>query len=582
MKTHKLTAMLAWASLTGGVLTSCICDEGPDSGQCPVTDRVMVLSLAVEGSTRANPTPGDDGDGRLPGSVNESDVNDVNIFVYNNATGLEGAGDCPISYHIYAEKKDLIDIEYDDTPGAEIERKFKVRLAVSAEGYEPKENDYILVLANYGMKYPIERSAKIKDLANKVFSHTWIGDGLNNPYECTGFMMSTARNSVSDGRVNPNAQASKKYPNVIAAETYIERMASRIDWMYKDSNEPGAGDPADCLSYLVETKDGEPLGNGTKIYLQKILPVNMILPRESGQITDGGVYMLKHLTENTTLTDATSLTDLKWCVTEGPRDVVPQRYVVEPRTISKLSNGTTFIENFYGATAAASITAADFASAPVLAGEGSRMAQAIENGNSTTEQNYDFNRFMVFSYCHENTQHQSNHSSDFVTGLALKCIYRPAKVYGDYDATTGKLTEDTGYETGGDLWRYSPTSQSMSEREAVYFSNVAALNKYAAAANHSGPFVKSFYAGACCYYNVWLRHANTDVYNNSWRLGGNDPHRTFPMEYGIVRNNIYRIGVSFTGPGTPDLELREPDNARFRIFVRKWNLRQFPTVDIEL
>lgn len=82
MKTHKLTAMLAWASLTGGVLTSCICDEGPDSGQCPVTDRVMVLSLAVEGSTRANPTPGDDGDGRLPGSVNESDVNDVNIFVY--------------------------------------------------------------------------------------------------------------------------------------------------------------------------------------------------------------------------------------------------------------------------------------------------------------------------------------------------------------------------------------------------------------------------------------------------------------------------------------------------------------------
>ena len=51
------------------------------------------------------------------------------------------------------------------------------------------------------------------------------------------------------------------------------------------------------------------------------------------------------------------------------------------------------------------------------------------------------------------------------------------------------------------------------------------------------------------------------------------------MEYGIVRNNIYRVGLSkVTGPGTPTPDLKAPDHLYLRIFVREWNLRKQPTI----
>ena len=77
------------------------------------------------------------------------------------------------------------------------------------------------------------------------------------------------------------------------------------------------------------------------------------------------------------------------------------------------------------------------------------------------------------------------------------------------------------------------------------------------------------FADGICYYNVWLRHANVD----------SNPHLTFPMEYGIVRNNIYRVGVSkVTGPGTPSPSKDGPEHIYLRIFAREWNLRTQPPI----
>ncbi|MDD7759244.1 MAG: fimbria major subunit, partial [Bacteroidales bacterium] len=77
------------------------------------------------------------------------------------------------------------------------------------------------------------------------------------------------------------------------------------------------------------------------------------------------------------------------------------------------------------------------------------------------------------------------------------------------------------------------------------------------------------FEGGVCYYNMWIHHAPTVA---------SDPQQTRPMDFAVVRNNIYRVCVSFTGPGDPKPDMREPNNIQSRVFVRAWNFRQQPTI----
>ena len=104
-------------------------------------------------------------------------------------------------------------------------------------------------------------------------------------------------------------------------------------------------------------------------------------------------------------------------------------------------------------------------------------------------------------------------------------------------------------------------------RHSGVISNEVAAEAYRRSHPEDMGQVEEFPAGEC-YYNLWLRHARVEG------AGAQDT----PMGYGIVRNNIYRVGVSFTGPGRPNADVSEPENIESRIFVRKWNFRLHPTI----
>lgn len=44
------------------------------------------------------------------------------------------------------------------------------------------------------------------------------------------------------------------------------------------------------------------------------------------------------------------------------------------------------------------------------------------------------------------------------------------------------------------------------------------------------------------------------------------------MEYGIVRNHVYRVRFNFHGAGTPTPDIEGPENAEAAIYVRPWNV----------
>ena len=116
--------------------------------------------------------------------------------------------------------------------------------------------------------------------------------------------------------------------------------------------------------------------------------------------------------------------------------------------------------------------------------------------------------------------------------------------------------------------RYMPTTtDGITDDKAIYFSDRNDALAYAADHPEDQATITVFPDGVC-YYNLWLHH-----YDDIDDQTPSDPHTRLPMEYAIVRNNIYRVSVSFNGPGDPTPDMREPETMKARIFVRKWNKR---------
>lgn len=569
------------AALTALLLSGCIC-ETPD-GACPVPQKgnVLQLKLSVAAGTRANPTSGHDGDGREHGTLNESTVRDLNLFFISDADGLASANaktlDIKSALYVDLVSQDLLPKEdrIDNT----------VTVTVPLETYQPQTGDHILVVANYGDAIELGAGATVSTLGDMLVSATLAGDPIGKPYDCTDFVMATANATAGDGLVTVTGTADDGTANKFSCSTYIERLSGRVDFWYRQSNvRDGVTDA------LVYNLDGAIDDNGSKVYIEKIIPVNAVMPTGGTTSTPSGlparaVYMLKHLSVGEDITNTTLCTP----ETGAAPSTVPTNYVVEPRTGLK-TDAQSGLEAWYGDWRAANIKTNY---ADLFAHNGidpfARHNEAVKanggNPNVCTQAGYSFDRAMTLFYCNENTQLTEAQTADYVTGLAFEATYVPATVYSAFDATepeSGQLTAAT-YTRGDTFWRVTLTRQDMKEPEAVYFTDGTAADAYAGyiTAKTGFPALVQEYVNGKCYYNLWLRHANTDVSgaDNSWDTS--DPHETFPMEYGIVRNNIYRVGVGFTGPGTPQPELRAPHNIRYRVFVRKWFLREFPPVVIE-
>lgn len=580
MNRSLLTTAISLAAL---LATGCI-RETPE-GSCGGTrgSDVLQLKLSVAAGTRANPTPGHDGDGREHGTINESSVNDLNLFFISDADGLASANakNLEIKASIYADFTQDLLVKEDRIDNT-------VTVDVPLDTYKPQTGDHLLVVANYGRALNPGPGATVSDLGDMLVSATLSGDPLNNPYNCTNFVMATANATPDDGLVTVTGTGADGSANTFGCETFIERLSSRVDFWYMQSNVKS--DVSDALVYNLE---GATDDNGSKVYIEKIIPVNAVMPTggttSTSSVTDRAVYMLKHLSDGTDITSTTL------CTTEtgAAPSTVPTNYVVEPRTA--LKNPTQHrLTDWYGDWRSSNILDKtkfqglfnDQSIQPVT-----RHGEAVTaNGgkaNVCTQTGYSFNRAMTLFYCNENTQLMDAQTSDYVTGLAFEATYVPATVYSAYDSTlpeADQLTADPTYKRGTTFWRVTLTTQDMKESDACHFTDETAAKKYAddLTARTGFPALVQEYVDGKCYYNLWLRHANTDVYgtDNVWDTA--DPHETFPMEYGIVRNNIYRVGVGFTGPGTPEPELRGPRNIRYRIFVRKWFLREFAPVNIEL
>ncbi|MDE6682496.1 MAG: fimbria major subunit [Muribaculaceae bacterium] len=542
-------------------------EENDATREGEITIVLRVPMADSETITRANPIGGEDGNGREKGLQNENRVFDANIFFFKGS-GLNPVEN-PEVRNVYVSNLDRLATLEEDLP---FEKKLTIKIKTADtdlgnQGILSATDVSFITVLNAGR----DISAGINNLDDLRsyfnLSAAWVSAGNADASNCEKFIMTTAYDANSNGKilidgvarsVGSNRLVMNTKPDALPGnpwagkkwigETTVQRMCARIDLMYKAENFA-----KDELLYNVPS-------SGNKVHITNILPVNVM------QKTS---YLLTKVTGAIPASwNESGLGKITWGGAEqvDATTLIPSNYVIEPRTLSKPGTASVPAE-WYGSTAVATVKN-DISNAAkgVFAGYFSTALPAPE----TDFDNCD--RMTIISYANENIQSPDCYNSKFITGIALRGVYQPT-VWSNWNNDTKELTKatksDADWKAMADktFWRYIPSTgvnDSNRDSEALYFASESEASQYSSAHPQDNASITKFDGGAC-YYNLWLRHFNLD---------NADPQQDYPMEYAIVRNNIYRVAISFSGPGHPTPTMREPDTMTSRIFVRKWNKRE--------
>lgn len=510
-----------------GVLLAVSCTGHDDAGSPSVSggeENTLKLMIEVPGSemgTRASSRPqgGENGDGEEAAVRNEDKIYDLTAFAISDAEGILAEPSTTIKAKAYI---DYTSSDWETVAGG-------VKVALKLKDFDVSADDKVVVVVNAGdLRSAVTTVGELRDYKPVV---SFAGGSIAGTEM---FVMSSA--GSDDGTVALGGSGDME------AHVKVQRLAARIDFMFHDGYNL-AGSSSE-LKYDVTTSDRSPVDLAT-LHLKNIIPVN-VMQKPS--------YITKRVTADADVSSAVTYYGSE----TADANHIPTNYVIEPHTLLKESTvaGATLTE-WYGSTRAATVMGN---TSSYLANTG--ISSYLPTKTARSELGY-YTHHVTISYANENTQSCTQHKPEFLTGLLLRCIYEPKMVYTDA-AASKEYTKMSDYASGKTFWRYSPTKTEMNEADCLYFSNENAANDYRSA-HPSEQAEITMFVGGVCYYTVWLRHANKEA----------DPHETFPMEYGIVRNNIYRVGVKkFTGPGTPNPSFENPDHAQLRIFVRPWYRRE--------
>lgn len=525
-----------------GICTSCS-DDSSLSEANGVSENYLTLKLSMSTSTvgsraYSHPLGGENGDGREEGQCHENDIENITLFKFKG--DINSAPSTPVQK-----------IGYKNNIGfttANATRKVKngitylvyeINVEV-ASNYEFTNSDYFIVAANCGDF----NATTLGELRNHLISDAWKGEHVKDKSTYTEFAMSNEGSQQLHG-----GSGTKDDPYVV--EVDIERIAARIDFAVNGSTIAGTE-----LKYSVT--DGPLNTKVADLYLSHIRAFN-VMTRPS--------YFIKRLSANQSGQKYYLRDELSGAYYDGGTAM----YVEEPSTWNKSQSlNHDLITNWYGNSSyflsyQESAWMSDLYRVHVGSGD------AFTDGTSHDDlYNQDY---YVLDYANENTMTPEGTTSQTATGILLKGTYHPVKVHNGVDGS-GLPIVDATYQKGQTYWRYRKMSQTHDESQVLYFTTQASANAYKAAHPEDIAEIRQ-YKDAASYYVVYLRHDATKQ--------DPTPQNISPMEFAIVRNSIYRLEVSFSGPGfntIPDETTIEPEGIKPYIFVKKWNHITHPEIEI--
>jgi len=299
--------------------------DGVNTGDCYISLAISV-SNGNKYSTRANPTGGEDGDGREAGFERENTVTGVTLILYKDATGINTASDPTLDlvryFPVTERATGTMPIEVTYTTGDQ---------PIGRPNLDYSGTYHAIVIANAPEVAAslTEGTSKLSDVRNVTLGTIYVGNPSMAAANCTHFVMSSEQdNTIDFGSVTPTKDVSgDMHFDLTSQSLIIERMAARIDFW--SANSAGYMTSVENAAYTTPgyeypvyklTDTTTPTSND-KFVVTGIMPFNLA----NGHATYGNEYLIKRLKDDLSGTTVNYLAD----------ETAATSYVIDPQTLGK-------------------------------------------------------------------------------------------------------------------------------------------------------------------------------------------------------------------------------------------------------
>lgn len=527
------------------------------------------IGVGNDHTSRA-PQGGEHGDGREDGSHHENDVHSVLVFYYNAVDGINAPDATKVTKLAYVDDvpdpvhktdADVYDPDCDDGYHYNSYYQTTVKLSPSqSHYYKYTSGDHYIVITNTDDFSVLN----LGELRNRVVSKPWKSGSTLADYDY--FVMSNEHESYYT-----SGDGTEDNPNKITVT--IERVAARIDFVFA----PAVTTQTTLSSNPVLHYDAQdtPKGGGLTKYgdvnLTHVRPFNVMQAKEKPL---QGSFLIKR-SATPAFTSAYTYLKPEKAYDGSASSTFP--LVIEPTTWGKLSADDAKRKNWYGDTRSSLVDETYASDDNYKVHHASGGTDGFNGGLSDDGPL----KYYVLDYANENTMRVDESLKDYATGYILRAVYKPLTVYKSTQSDGSIIASDkwttvtmgSEFAVGTTFSRYRPLVTEFDESQAVYFcnptdpANIAATEALAKKyGDHiltttGVPYVIETFTNGVCYYPAYIRHDNA---------GG--AVGVTPMEFGVVRNNIYRLKVTFSGPGytTPEIQSTEPLGIKPYIYTRPW------------
>lgn len=520
---HLMAATLLLPLLCACVADNDICED-ITKPQIANSNQFINLSIVVssgnESITRANPAGGEDGDGREAGTDLENIVNGITLILYkiNNGEGLNDLTDKDTIDFIQYYGVDLVD-DY------EYENEDCKKEAVYTTGDQPLEGLDLaktyraIVVANVDLTkedFTVGKNVKeVLDHTSKV-SPQLIFQNSNLGATATDFVMSleSEENTLvkfqdPETTTSANGQIIEKYK---FDGIHIERLAARIDFWAK-----GVSYDEDLEGYKYSVYDNNGESNDYFV-LTAVMPFNLY---------DGDEFLFKRIGDSSAKNYLASENNMEDNVVIDPNtfkkaDVPPTKDGVV--SIPDYMNSSYWLDNIIDKD-----IDKELKDLPHMTMSGVQDNKQWGKAKSEYKEGTITGDNIIVGYAKENTLPINSPLFYYATGLRIE----------------------------GDYYKYNDGEET--KEHLVYYGFL----------RHKG----EGYAQGDTYYPMWSKEDLKKYKEGTLEDKQQKLLNGSPMNFGVVRNNIYRISIDKIkkrGEEQPEIT--------WKIMVKNWDVFEHKTI----
>ncbi|MCM0196669.1 MULTISPECIES: Mfa1 family fimbria major subunit [Bacteroides] len=544
MKRLKYMSMMGLAALLLTTWSACSDDTDIPGGENPEEARAYTtVTIAVPNGvaeTRAGTTADTDDDNTTEaGSEDEYKVKTANLYLFPGGAGSSFGS---------ATLKEIISInQFTQMTASTADAK---TIVWTSKKTALTPGDYrIYIVVNGTVNGVTDGSKNSLTEADFLAKTTADATGVIAAVPEAGLVMASRSPKSDNMNTLPYiAQTITKDPEQTIAAT-VERMMGKITVTAGGANVASAANVYTSFSTTVTA-----IGNITNITLTGYYVVNA---RKEG-------YYFRHVDKESTATNPLTEANYGNSTTSLP-------YVVDPKTYSKTYSGTP---------AALAGSYADW----YLQGSGAfgLLSFGSFGGTYTAMPGYSSAaaETKVAAYCYENTMLKDKQKNGYTTGIVFKAEIAPSKMM-QKKAGSGGVEENSTFTSMSEIYYHSgifyKNIEALKAAGVLLADGTTSSSASGAPADLKKNDVQCFKRGDTngkfiCYYPYWIKHIPSE--NTAEDV----------MEFGIVRNNVYKVTVTgIQGVGKDgvtediitDTETDDPTTVllNVKLSIKPWTVR---------